>query len=134
MNKSLLPLTRLVLATTAVVLAIFGLSWLVSPAFTNSFLSGAPFEPIPTFWLRYDAALYLALALGAAYAFRQNQWSAARVVLAITGPYIAANVVITLASALTTGVPLIFWAYFVLAIIYLPLVIIIWRQESARSV
>lgn len=59
MNTSLLPLTRLVLAVTTVVLFVFGLSWLVAPGFVNSVLWPPPFQPIPPLWLRYDAALLL---------------------------------------------------------------------------
>jgi hypothetical protein len=134
MNKSLLPLTKLVLAVSAVVLGVFGLSWLVAPGFVNSVLWPPPFQPIPPLWLRYDAALYLTMSLGGAYALYQNNWIAARSYLAITGPYIAMNIVLTLVAALTPpGVPLVMWAYLALALVYLPTVVWVWLQETARA-
>lgn len=133
MNKSLLPLTRLVLVVTTVVLFAFGLSWLVAPGFVNSVLWPPPFQPIPPLWLRYDAALYLALSVGGAYALRQNTWVAARTYLGITGPYIAFNIVLTLVAAATPpGVLPVMWAYLALAIVYLPTVVWVWLKEMAR--
>lgn len=133
MNKSLLPLTRLVLIVTTVVLFVFGLSWLVAPGFVNSVLWPPPFQPIPPLWLRYDAALYLALSAGGAFTLRQNTWIAARTYLGITGPYIAFNIVLTLVAAATPpGVPPVMWAYLALAVVYLPTVVWVWLKEMAR--
>jgi hypothetical protein len=42
MNKSLLPLTRLVLAVSALVPGVFGLSWLVAPGCVDSVLWTLP--------------------------------------------------------------------------------------------
>jgi hypothetical protein len=134
MNSSLLPLTKVVLGVTAVVMFLFGLSWLVAPGFVNSVLWPPPFQPIPPLWLRYDAALYLTMSFGAVYALRQNSWVAARTYLAITGPYIVLNVIITLVAAVTPpGVPLVMWAYLVVAFLYVPAVVWVWRQETARA-
>ena len=133
MNKSLLPLTRLVLVVTIVVLFVFGLSWLVAPGFVNTVLWPPPFQPIPPLWLRYDAALYLALSAGGAYTLRQNNWIAARTNLAITGPYVTFNIILTLLAAATSpGVPPVMWAYLALAVVYAPTVVWVWLKETGR--
>jgi len=132
MNKSLLPWTKLVLAVSAVVLCVFGLSWLVAPGFVNTILWPPPFEPIPALWLRYDAALYLAMGFGGLYALLQNDWIGARTYLAITGPYIVMNVLLTLVAAITSsGVPAVMWLYVALALLYLPAVVWTWLRETA---
>jgi len=78
MDKSLLPLTRFVIAMSAIVPFVLGLGMFFAPAFVNRFLWPPPFEPVPAVVLRYQAVAYFALTLGGAYAFRQNDWGTAR--------------------------------------------------------
>jgi hypothetical protein len=54
--------------------------------------------------------------------------------LAINGPFVAISVVLTLLAARTPpGLPLILQLYIVLALLYTPQVLWVWRQESARA-
>ncbi len=87
MNKSLLPWTRLVLVVSALVQGIFALIGLLTPDVMHRLLWPPPFQPVPVLWIRYDAVLYLAMSLGAAYALLQNSWVAARAYLAIASLY-----------------------------------------------
>ncbi len=64
----------------------------------------------------------------------QNNWIAAQTYLAISGPFIALNVIFTVLAAVTPpGVPAIVWLYVLLSVIYLPVVAWAWRQESTRA-
>ena len=134
MNKSLLPLTKLVLTVSATVLAIFGLELVFAPLSIHNITWPPPFEPIPAVWRHYDGVTWIALAVGALYSLRQNTWLTARLYLVIAGLMVALQVIVTVITAITPpGVPVIAWLYFVLAIIYLPIVFVVWRQESARN-
>ena len=133
MNKPLLPLTKLVLTVSAIVLTVFGLELLFAPRSIHNITWPPPFEPIPAVWMHYDGVTWIALALGALYSLRQNNWLTARTYLVIAGPMVAMQVIVTVITALIPpGVPAIVWLYFLLAIIYLPIVFVVWRQESAR--
>ncbi len=133
MLKSLMPFTKLVLAVSAIVQIIFGLEGILVPDLVRSLTWPPPFEPIPSLWLRYDGATFIAMAVGAAYAFRQNNWLTARTYLVIAGPMVAIQIILTVLAAITPpGVPPIGWLYLVLAIIYVPAVIYVWKKESAR--
>jgi hypothetical protein len=135
MSNSLLPITKLVLAVSAVTQFVFGLAMVFAPDLANSFLWPPPFDPWPVLTLRYQGVLFLAMSLGAASALRENDWRAGRVYLVIAGPYVALCVVLAiLAAATPPGVPLIMWLYVFLSIIYLPLVAYVWRQESAAAI
>ena len=133
MNKPLLPLTRLVLTVSAIVLTVFGLELLFAPRSIHNITWPPPFEPVPPVWMHYDGATWIALAVGALYSLRQNNWLTARTYLVIAGLMVALQVIVTVITAITPpGVPAIVWLYFLLAIIYLPIVFVVWRQESAR--
>ena len=130
----LLPLTKLVLAVSAVVQLIFGAADLFAKPLVDTLLWPPPLEPWPVVALQYNGALYLASALGAAYALRQDSWVAARTYLAIAGPYNALSIVLALLAATAPrGIPLIMWVYVVLAVIYVPLVAFVWTRESRAS-
>lgn len=134
MNKSLMPFTKLVLAVSALTQTIFGLEGILTPELVRSLTWPPPFEPIPSLWLRYDGATFIAMALGAAFAFRQNNWLTARTYLVIAGPMVLMQIILTVLASLTPpGVPPIGWLYLLLAIIYVPAVIYVWRKESARA-
>lgn len=130
---SLQPLTRLVLAVSAIVQTIFGLADLLAKPLVDAILWPPPLEPWPALALQYNGALYLACALGAAYALRQDSWVAARTYLAIAGPYNVLSIILALLAAMTPpGIPLMLWVYVLLALIYVPLVAVVWRRESSR--
>ena len=134
MNKSLLPLTKFGIVMSAVVPFVFALAQLFAPGLLDSFLWAPPFEPIPAVALRYIAASYLALTLGGAYTLQKNSWSTARGFLAVAGSYVAIAVIVSLVSAATPpGVPPILWLYVFLGIIYVALLPVAWRRESARA-
>ncbi len=134
MEKTLLPLTKLVLAVSAIVQIISGLVGLLGAELARSILYPPPLTPVPVLAMQYVGAFYLANALGAASALRQNEWHAARTYLIIAGTFVAISLIVTLVSALTPpGLPAIFWLFIALSLIYLPLVAWAWRQESARA-
>ena len=134
MDRPLLPLTRLILITSAVVQAVFALADLFAPSLVNTLFWPAPFEPLPSLWLRFEAAVYLAMGLGAIYALYQNSWIAARTFLAIGGSYVAMCVIMSILAIVTPpGAPLIMWVYLALALIYLPLVATAWVRQSGQA-
>ena len=135
MKDSLLMWTKVVLATSAVVQFVFGAAALFSRSVWNGFFMPAPLEPSsPTLLLQYFGLLFLANSFGAAYALRQNNWIAARLYLAIAGPFVAISIVLTLLAAFTPpGIPLVLWLYIVLALLYAPQVVWVWRQESLHA-
>ena len=128
----LLPLTKLVLAVSAVVQVVMALAGFFAPDLTRTFLS--PNTQIPTIDINYIAGFYLAGAVGAAYAFRQNVWIAARTYLASAFVLITIFAIITIVGALTPpGLEPVSWLYVLLSVLYLPVVAWVWRQESARA-
>ena len=130
----LLPLTKLTLAVSALVQFVFGAADLFAKPLVDAFLWPPPLEAWPTLALQYNGALYLASALGAAYALSQDHWYAARTYLAIAGPYNALSIVLALLAAATPpGIPPIMWLYVVLALVYVPVVAWVWSRESARA-
>lgn len=132
MDRPLLPLTRLILAVSAVVQTVFALLNLFAPGLVDALIWPAPFEHIPALWLRFDGVVYIAMGLGALYALTQNSWIAARAFLVIGASYVAMCIVLAvIAIATPPGAPLIMWVYLVLALIYLPLVALTWTRQSA---
>ena len=131
----LLTWTKVVLGISAVVQFIFGAGALFSQSLWNSFFMPAPLQPsTPLLLLQYFGAIFLANAIGAAYAYWQNTWPAARTYLLMAGLFVGASIVLTLMTALTPpGIPLILWLYIVLAITYVPQVVWVWMQEAARE-
>jgi hypothetical protein len=128
----LFPLTRVVLVVSAVVQAVMALAGFVAPDLTRAVLS--PSAQTPTIAIYYVAGFYLAGAVGALYAFRQNNWIAARTYLAGAFALIGAFVIITIIGLLTPpGAQPISWLYVLLSALYLPVVAWVWRQESART-
>lgn len=134
MNNSILPLTKLVLALSAVTQTVFGLVMMFVPGLVNNVFWSSPFEAVPAISLRYQGVLYLAMALGAAYALIQDDRMAARTYLVIAGPYVVLCVLLAIIAAVTPpGVPPIMWLYVGLSALYLPLAAYVWRQESVRA-
>ncbi|MGH2662400.1 MAG: hypothetical protein ACRDH8_06255 [Actinomycetota bacterium] len=132
-EKPLLPFTRLVLVISAVVQAAFGVACVFSPSFMNSVALPDPLPPSSDLVYQYFGALFLANAWGAVYAQRQKRWVAARTYLAISGPFVALTVALTVAAAVgEPGVPTTVWLYVGLAALYLPSVAYVWGMESAR--
>jgi len=128
----LLPLTRLVLVVSAVVQAVMALAGFVAPDFTRTVLS--PSTQSPTIAIYYVSGFYLAGAVGAFYAFRQNEWIAARTYLASAFALIAAFLIITVIGLLMPpGLQPVSWLYVLLSVLYLPTIAWTWRQESART-
>jgi hypothetical protein len=127
----LLPLTKLVLVVSTGVQGVMALAGLLAPDFTRVLLSPSPQSP--TIAIQYVAGFYLAGAVGAAYAFRQNNWIAARTYLASAFALIVVFVVLTVVGLLMPpSLQPIAWLYVFLSGIYLPVVAWVWRQESAR--
>lgn len=133
-HTSLLRWTRVVLITSAVVQFIFGAAALVSQSLWNSFFMSPPLPPSgPPLMLQYFGWLFLTNSAGAVYALIQDNWIAARMYLLINGSFVAGSIVLTLLAAFTPpGIPLILWLYIVLAVLYVPQVVWVWRKESAR--
>jgi len=128
----LLPLTKLVLVVSVVVQVVMALAGFVAPDLTRALLS--PSTQSPTIAVYYVAGFYLAGAVGAAYAFRQNVWIAARTYLASAFALISIFAIITIAGALMPpGLEPISWLYVLLSVLYLPVVAWVWRQESAHT-
>jgi hypothetical protein len=130
-NKSLLPLTKLVLVGTALTLTVFTIIELFVPSLVRNFLWPPPFEPVPDAWLRYNALTNIGLVVAAIYILRQNDWAAARPYLISTWVLNALDIVYSVLLAVTSPVPLILWLYVVLAVIYVAMILIAWRQQSA---
>jgi len=130
-QTSLLPLTKFVLVVSTVVQVIMALAALLVPDLTRTLLS--PSADSPIIGIQYVGGFYLAGAVTAAFAFQQDKWIAARTYLAGAFVLIAAFTLITLAGLFTIpGLNPISWVYALLSFIFLPLVAIVWRQESAR--
>ena len=133
MNRTLLPLTKLVLVVSAVVQLAFGVGAFLRP-FWNGFVMPAPLDPAPTLVLQYFGALFLANSLGTFVALREGEWPVARLYLLIAGTFVGMSVILTLLAAITPpGIPPILWGYVVLAALYLPQVVWVMRLQSARG-
>src|SRR5919197_3543813 len=111
MNKSLLPLTKLVLIGTASALTVFAIIEIFVPSLIRSFLWPSPFEPVPDAWLRYNALTNLGLVGASLYILRQNDWVAARPDLLSTWILNALDILYSLLLAITSSVPAILWLY-----------------------
>lgn len=131
MNRdSLLPFTKLVLVVSAVVQLIFGI---VGEFFTNlfnSFFWTAPLTPWPLDIAQFAFLNYLATAIAALYALYRGSWSGARVYFAFSLPYNTMALIVSFITAAGPGLPLIHWAYIVLALIYVPVVVYAWRRQE----
>lgn len=134
-SPMLLKWTRVVLIISAVTQFAFGAGALFSQQLWNSFFMPAPLEPSqPLLLLQYFGALFLANSIGAAYAYRQDNWLAARTYLLMAGLFVGASVVLTFMAAVTPpGIPLILWLYLFLAVTYLPQVAYVWQKESEHE-
>ena len=133
-NRAPLHLTRYVLITGITGHLLFGVVTLFLPQLIHHYLWPPPLEQVPDLWLRYDAAVDLALAFSGIYALLQNNWIAARTFLFMSGGYVALLFVVTIVFLLTVhGRPLMIWLYILLGLLYLPLILVTWRQESART-
>ncbi|HZQ09273.1 MAG TPA: hypothetical protein VFD70_22035 [Anaerolineae bacterium] len=130
-STALLPLTKLVLIVTAVVQLVMAVAAFFLPGLTLALLS--PAKDAPLIAVQYVGAFYLAGAIASAYAFRQDNWIAARTYLLNAVIFVGLAIVVTLIN-LPGGVQPISYAYLLLSVIYVPLVIWVWRQESARNV
>jgi hypothetical protein len=134
MNKPLLPLTKFIVTVSSVVPLLFVIAQLFAPGLVNSFIWPPPFEPVPVVVIRYVAMAYLSLTIGGLYALRQNNWDTARGYLAVAASYVALSLILSIFTALTPpGVPPIVWLYIFLAVIHGVVVVMVWRQESART-
>ena len=136
MKQPLLRWTKVVLATSAVVQFVFGAAALFSQSLWNSLFMPPPLPPSgPPLLLQYFGLLFLTNSLGALYALIQDNWIATRMYLAINGPFVALSILVTVLAALTPpGIPLILYIYILLALLYVPQVVWVWYQESARHV
>jgi len=129
--NSLLPLTKLVLGVSALVQTIMAVAAFFLPDLTQNLLSPDP--GISQLANQYVGGFYLAGAVSAAYAFRQDNWIAARTYLAGAFVLIIAFVMVTLLGLFSpSGLRPIGWAYVFLSVLYLPVVARVWQQESAR--
>lgn len=132
MKHSLMTWTKIVLGTSAVVQIVMALAAFLVPDLTRNFL--APSQQTPTIAIQYIGGFYLAGAIAALYAFRQDNWIAARTYLLNAAVLVALAVIVTLTNALTpSGVQPISWLYILLSAIYLPVIGWVWRQESKRT-
>jgi magnesium-transporting ATPase (P-type) len=132
MKNSLLPLTRLIVLASGGVSAIFALIQIFAPGLQNSLIFPPPFEPQGRAIMLFTAASYLAFGGGMILTLRRNDWKVAQGFLAVTGTYNALCIVVSLFLAATPpGLPLIVWLYVLLAVIYLVMLYIAWRQQSA---
>ena len=131
-NRSLSSLTRFTLLVGIAGHLTFGMITLFLPQIIHKYLWPPPLEAVPDLWLRYDAVVDLALALGGIYVIYQNNWIAARTFLFTSGVDVALLFVVTIALLVTSSVqPLVIWLYILLALLYLPLILVTWQRESA---
>jgi hypothetical protein len=125
-------MTRLVLLVSALVQGIMALAGFLAPDFTRAVLS--PSMQMPTIAIQYVAGFYLAGAVGAAYALRQDTWVAARTYLASALALIGIFTLVTLVGLLTPpGLQPIAWLYVLLSALYLPIGAWVWNQQAARA-
>lgn len=129
MTNELAPFTKLVLVVTAVVQFIMALAGFLLPDLTGSLLSPAKNPPVIA--IQYVAAFYLAGAVAAVFALRQDNWVAARTYLLNAVIFVALAIVVTLLH-LGGGLEVISYAYLALSIIYIPVIVYVWMQESKR--
>lgn len=136
MDKSLLPLTRLVLAVSAIVQLLVGLlgtvGLFIAPWLATSFLIPVTNPGVPILGIQLDGAMFLANGLGAAFALHQNRWAEARTYLVIAGCYVALALLLTSYGQIATRelAPIV-WLYMAAALVYLPLLLFVWRQQSS---
>jgi lysylphosphatidylglycerol synthetase-like protein (DUF2156 family) len=134
MKTPLKPLTRFALIISGVVPAVFALIMIFAPGLLNSLLFPPPFEPLGRAIMLFTAASYLSLTTGMIYSLTQQDWRVARGFLAVTGSYNVLSIIVSLLLAVNPpGVPLIVWLYVVLALIYVTLLVICWRQQDSQS-
>lgn len=76
--SALQPLTRFVVAMSALVPLLFSLPMLFAPGFWNDTVLPDPLAPTAGETLRYIAAAYLALTAGGIYALVRNDWRIAQ--------------------------------------------------------
>jgi hypothetical protein len=133
MNKPLLPLTKLILIATALTLTAFTIIEIFIPGLVRSFLWPLPFEPVPDAWLRYNAMTNIGLVAASLYILNQNDWTAARPYVLSTLVLNAFDIICSLLLAISGPVPAILWLYVLLALIYVPAIILAWRQQSVAS-
>lgn len=132
MKTALLPITRLAVIVSGVVPAVFALVMILAPNLLNSLFWPPPFEPLGQAIRLYSAASYLAYTAGMIYTLGRNDWRVAQGFLWVAGVYNALSVVVSLVLAVTApGIPAIVWLYILLAIIYLVLLALAWRQQQA---
>lgn len=131
MNHPLMTWTKIVLATSALVQFLMALVAFIAPDWGRSVLTSS--QQSPTIDIQYLGACSLASALAASYALRQDGWIAARTYLAYAAPFVLLDIVITLLQAFTSGIRPISYLYLLLAVIYLPLVVWVWLQESKHA-
>lgn len=130
-RTALQPFTRLVLSVSAIVQIVFGLVPLLSTDLWNRIYWTAPLPPWPTETMRFASLTYLATALAALYALWQGSWAGAKVYFAFSVPYVVMSVVAAVWTAFDPGVPPIMWLYVGLSALYLPAVVVAWRQQAA---
>ena len=134
MKQPLLPLTKILVATSGLVPLVFGSAQVFAPDFVNKMLWPPPFEPVPKVVLLFLAASYFALTIGAVYVLMKNDWATATGYLAYAVSYVALAIVAGLVAATREGgVPSIMWLYEALAILYVPIALFCWRQQSKRA-
>ena len=133
MNTPLKPLTRFALIISGVVPAIFALIMIFAPGIQNSLVYPPPFEPQGRAIMLFTAASYLAFTAGMIYSLTQQDWRVAQGFLVVSGSYNILSMVMMLVLAVTPpGVPPIGWLYFGLAIIYVALLVFVWRQQAGQ--
>jgi hypothetical protein len=123
------PLTRFVVAMSALVPLVFSIPLLFAPGFWNDTVLPEPLAPTAEETLRYVAAAYLSLTAGGLYALVRNDWRVAQGFLACAAPYVALALVVSLVNAASPGVPSVVWLYVVLAAAYIVLTPIVWRRQ-----
>jgi hypothetical protein len=130
--RSLLPLTKLVLAVSGVVQLVFGLAGVFAPSLARSLLAVQADPPLLA--VQFVGAVYLANCAAAFYALRQNQWVSARTYLLGAALFVALAVAITLEAAISPqGIQPTAWLYLFLSALYLPVVVYMWLQETKQG-
>jgi hypothetical protein len=133
-RRRLLPWTKLLLLATAGVQTVAAFLFVFDPGFVLRRLWPAPLEPPSHLWIEYDAALYVALALGALYALVRDDWRETRTYFVVAGAYGALSVAALIATAAAhSGVPAIVWVYLVLSLAYVGQIAVMWRLQERRT-
>ena len=129
-RETLLPFTKLVLGVSAVTQIVFAILGLFLLPLWNSLVWASPLPPYPVEIARFDFLNYVATGAASAFALYLGKWSGARVYFVFGFLYNLLSILVVIITAMNPGVPPIMWLLVLLGVIYLPVVIYVWRTQE----